>query len=245
MLAPGGDGAVDLEGGVGEEVGVFDHDDGVGAAGEHAAGGDDGGLAGVMGVWGWMPGVRMSGVRWRRRGVEGEAPSVSEARRAKPSTLARSKPGTSTGARMSAARMRVRAWARGMVSGWRGARWRWAWKRRSASSVETTSRNWSWRAAAWIFTRVRSWEKGDGYQLDGGAFGIAFGGFRHQDEGVGGRRARGGCRFGGRGGWRCCGGGEIADGVEVMPRGEVILRERVAWTVGRGGRPDIGRGWWG
>src|SRR6516165_960670 len=82
-----------------------------------------------------------------RFGVPSPAPSVSAARRAKPSTLARSNGGVSIGAITSAAMTRDSAAASGTDSPASGARSSRASKRRRAAAAETTSRNCSCRAA--------------------------------------------------------------------------------------------------
>src|ERR1700758_2628767 len=82
-----------------------------------------------------------------RFGVPGLAPSVSAARSATPSTLARSNGGVSIGATTSVAMTRDSAAASGTDSPASGARSSCASKRRRASAAETTSRNCSCRAA--------------------------------------------------------------------------------------------------
>ena len=76
-----------------------------------------------------------------RTGSSSTAPKVSPARTAKPSRLARSKPGTSISARTSAASTRPRARSSGTVSTPSGAASIAAHQRRSASSRSRTSRN--------------------------------------------------------------------------------------------------------
>jgi hypothetical protein len=80
-----------------------------------------------------------------RRGSSSAAPKVSAARTANPSMLLRGKPGTSTGARTSAARTRPSAAASGTSSAGSGEKSTAFRKRRSASSRETTLRNCSCR----------------------------------------------------------------------------------------------------
>src|SRR5262249_7583871 len=89
-----------------------------------------------------------------RFGVRGPAPSVSAARRAKPSTLERSKGGVSIGAMTWAAITRDSAAVSGADSPASGARSTCASKRRRASAAETTSRNCSCRAARRIASTI-------------------------------------------------------------------------------------------
>src|SRR5262245_39528068 len=89
-----------------------------------------------------------SGLSAKILGLPSVAPTVSEARRAKPSTFERSKGGASTAAMTSLASTRVRDSASATVSAGRGPRSRCCSKRTRASSADTTSRNCSCRAAA-------------------------------------------------------------------------------------------------
>ena len=78
------------------ELGMLDHHHRVGAARHHAAGRDHGGGARTDRQRRRMPGRQDLGVEAQTPGCVGSA-AVSAARTAKPSTLERSKPGTSTG----------------------------------------------------------------------------------------------------------------------------------------------------
>src|SRR6516164_2222995 len=89
-----------------------------------------------------------------RFGVPGPAPSVSAARSAKPSTLARSNGGVSIGAITSAAMTREGAAASGTDSPASGARSSRASKRWRASAAEAISRNCSCRAARRIASTI-------------------------------------------------------------------------------------------
>ena len=73
-------------------------------------------VPGPTGSSGTLPGVRISGIRVNRHGMRSLAPSVSSARTANPSTLARSKPGTSTSATTALARTRPNPCDSGTVS---------------------------------------------------------------------------------------------------------------------------------
>ena len=96
---------------------------------------------------GTMPGVTSSGLIRSRHGWASDASAVSAARRANPSTLARSKPGTSTAATTSLARTRCSASPSGTRSLPRGRGSSSACSRALASSSPITSRNCCWRAA--------------------------------------------------------------------------------------------------
>ena len=134
----------------------------------------------------------------RRRGAPSLAPAVSAARSAKPSTLARSNGGTSTGAAMSCASTRPSDSASATLSPGSGDRSMCRTKRARASSAETTSRNCSWRAA-WRMAAsrsvgigvsleaCRSWQRSY-HDLGAGRISFAFG--RHQDPAVGLRQRR-------------------------------------------------------
>ena len=97
---------------------------------------------------GAAPQARISRLSVRRRGRAALAPSVSAARRAKPSTRARSKGGTSMGEATSRASTRPRDSARGRVSAGSEACGTAARKAASASSRLITVKNCSCRAAA-------------------------------------------------------------------------------------------------
>jgi hypothetical protein len=73
-------------------------------------------LPGRTGIAGTVPGVRISAFSTSGFGCRSLAPVVSLARSANPSTLERSKPGTSTSAMTAHARMRPSASDRGIVS---------------------------------------------------------------------------------------------------------------------------------
>src|SRR5262245_11172192 len=92
-------------------------------------------------VFGMMPVWITSSARCTRRGTSSDAPNVSSAITAKPSTFERSNEGTSTGDTTSAARTRPSAVSRATVSIPRGERSIAARKRRSASSRSSTLRN--------------------------------------------------------------------------------------------------------
>ena len=104
-------------------------------------------VPGATSIPGAAPQASTSAFSRSRTGAVSEAPAVSAARSAKPSTEARSKGGASARAGSVSATIRPRAAANGKSSapsrpGGRAAR-----KRRIASSAETMSRNCSCRAA--------------------------------------------------------------------------------------------------
>ena len=103
---------------------------------------------------GATPQAITSALSAKRFGAPSLAPAVSAARTAKPSTLARSNGGASTGAITSTASTRVSAAASGTVSGDSGERSVPASKRRRASAADTTSRNCSCRAARRTASRI-------------------------------------------------------------------------------------------
>src|SRR5688572_23834804 len=111
-----------------------------------------------------------------RRGTSSDAPNVSSATRAKPSTFERSNDGTSTGETTSAASTRPSAASRATVSIPRGVRSTAARKRRSASSRSTTLRNCS-------CSRIEP-------DLDLGPSGVPFTVLLDDDEAVGARGRR-------------------------------------------------------
>jgi hypothetical protein len=81
-----------------DQIGPFDHDDGIGAARDHAAGGNRRCRSGGDGELGGTPQASTSPFSRSRRGLASLAPRVSAALTAKPSTFERSKGGVSMGA---------------------------------------------------------------------------------------------------------------------------------------------------
>ncbi len=134
---------------------------------------------------GTTPGVTISSLRRRRHGLASEARAVSSACRAKPSTLARSKPGTSTAATTSSASTRPSASPRTTRSRSRGRTSTWACSRACASSTSITSRNCCWRAARASTSRNLSlfaMAVAEEVNLDLGAGRVTLQGGRNDDE---------------------------------------------------------------
>ena len=98
----------------------------------------------VTRIWGVTPQAISSPLSARRTGVVSLALATSATRRQKPSTLERSKGGTSMGATMSRATVRPRDSWSGSVSWRRGRGNSAASKRAIASSRERIDRNCSW-----------------------------------------------------------------------------------------------------
>ena len=103
---------------------------------------------GATGRAGTTPGVSTSPVGAMLRGASSVAPKVSAACTAKPSTLERSKPGTSTPATTSSPSTRSSAAPSGTVSMPSGSSLRCRRNRSVASSRVTTVRNWVWRPSS-------------------------------------------------------------------------------------------------
>ena len=127
-----------------EQLGMLHHEDRIGAARQHAAGGDRRRESADHVDGGTTPGASTSALVRALRGVSSMAPKVSCACNANPSTLERSKPGTSTSATTSSASTRRNACVSGTNSLPRGARRRCSRNRMVASSRVTTLRNWVW-----------------------------------------------------------------------------------------------------